>query len=652
MLSISSFVSAWGDPFLNDWHYPWCDEPRYEWEYDLRGLSCNTFGDLISMKLFCWMGVMVLWRRHCLNTFAAAKRAKREKEEFRSSNPAIDRVKTKDSSLSAMSSSSVAKEEDYSKHSFVAWVCILFVKAVRKVSVCILNFINRQLVQVLQWWAASIIILVHMQFYRMYQLTKTFHPDSLLDWIRKIPSDFDDKLPPWLWWFSVYAWAALTLAFALTILMIVLQFVAHMGDKNLDLCAGIIDKRTPFIISGPRDVSIQVLLLPMVYGFLTAQSVGMTWRYIAGRQTAMEEHMLEALHGNNGTVSLDTRFEEVYESNFALADFYEAFALYAFCMMVLQVLRPELRKKINTDVIKAIESILNVDVVTFVIVCVATAVWDILVNYAKYRLLMTWIADLSIITTMQEYFVGANWAASCIAIYNIYTFEHKFHNMKEMKSFKPSLKFWSIKIMVMIAFWATIVMKALNEVLGLTSIQSLLLDASCRMYAVTFVSILNVAAWWPWASWYQHVLRSTKELEKCLVEPEEMGMSRAHSEPFTLGAGLVPETIVHMVNTACPSLEKRKIGVFDNVKKEVEKISKNNPVDFERQLKDLIKELKLQVANLEKPTLAANKTTRRRMRCCPCRTVTEDVPQAKRMKEMKDAFIDMMKNYYPEGGDF
>jgi hypothetical protein len=179
--------------------------------------------------------------------------------------------------------------------------------------------------------------------------------------------------------------------------------------------------------------------------------------------------------------------------------------------MVARVMQDELQKKIRLDVFKAFEDLLLIDVSVFVLVCAMMLVLQIAITWCKYRWGYDVASNIGFIQSLQDYLVGANWCVSCIAIYNLFTIEHKFSKLKSMKSFDPNLKFWSIKIMVLVSFWAALVMEVIKDVMSFSALEGKLLDASFRIYVMACVSILNLYAWWPCSSWYSVVLDTDRK---------------------------------------------------------------------------------------------------------------------------------------------
>lgn len=384
-------------------------------------------------------------------------------------------------------------------------------RCLRRTSYCIMNLlrrlsaltydiVKRTTLQILQWWVIMIAVLVLLLADVFYEVTTeqgisfTLKPDFRGSHLN-VPADFA-AIPHWLVIFSIYSFVALLVVYVFSLLSIVLQVFTHTSLQVLRcnmLVAG------SAMVTLPRDVAIQVLLLPMVYSILAAKNVSIMWSNMRG-------HFPDPLNCFNRTDSDKTNLlMESFESNFALADMYEAWALYCFGSMVAKVLQPDLRKKIRLDVVKAFESLLLIDVSVFVLVCAVGADYLIILTWCKWRLGWDLCEDFPAICSFRPYLVGANWCSSSIAIYNLLTIEHKFGRLETMMQFGPNLKFWSIKIMVLVAFWMGLVSVLVRDLWHLTDHQSQLLDATFRIYVMAMVSIINLKAWWPWSEWYWNV---------------------------------------------------------------------------------------------------------------------------------------------------
>eukprot|EP00927_Polykrikos_kofoidii_P083936 TRINITY_DN8721_c0_g2_i1.p1 TRINITY_DN8721_c0_g2~~TRINITY_DN8721_c0_g2_i1.p1 ORF type:complete len:652 (+),score=76.48 TRINITY_DN8721_c0_g2_i1:235-2190(+) len=421
------------------------------------------------------------------------------------------------------------------------------ISVMKKTLSCSFTIISRIVLQVLQWWVFMIFVLVLLLVLELYDVQRRYHILDA-DWHIQKPHQFHD-IPDSLASFSIYSFGAVAFSYCISIVCILLQVLTHATETIFGRCQ--LCRAGAGIISLPRDVAIQVLLLPMVYAFLSSKSVICMWSIM----TQDFDPALDCPRWDVKARAMVPRSTEdkitlqklVFSSNFALADMYEAWALFCFGRMVAQVMQPELRKKIKMDVVNAFEILLLVDVTVFVGVCVVGAAYQILLTWFQWRLGRNVCESSPAFCSLSPYITGANWCVSSIAIYNLFTIETKFHHLDIMEKFKPRLKFWSIKLMVLVAFWASFLMAFIRDAWGLTENQSQLLDASVRCYVMGIVSILNIKAWYPWAKWYRHVLDDQ-------FGNQGKGKDKPGSVMRDIGVKNVPQGTLLLVQKLFPSL--------------------------------------------------------------------------------------------------
>merc|ERR1712196_599269 len=161
---------------------------------------------------------------------------------------------------------------------------------------------------------------------------------------------------------------------------------------------------------------------------------------------------------------------QLYESNFKVADLYEAWALYVFAELVTRVIRKEMLigfKHMNDDLkdiqasaasdrlrkdwgifsettLQQQDSVSKVTIqgiYWFVFMCVAQS---------GYTLALLNLGFEKPSETVNCYLVGAGFIASSAAIGNVVGVEQKFH--KQLEAFKPFEKFLGAKILVSFSF--------------------------------------------------------------------------------------------------------------------------------------------------------------------------------------------------------
>ncbi|CAE8643323.1 unnamed protein product [Polarella glacialis] len=149
--------------------------------------------------------------------------------------------------------------------------------------------------------------------------------------------------------------------------------------------------------------------------------------------------------------------------SYHVADVYEAWALFQFVKLTLDILRSSLKKISEGDTgadaerrevargllvaHKALDSITYTGVVMFLVVCVGQAGW------ALYRLTFTdpTLNGWESYNNQLSLFKAAGFIASAAAIYNVHIVESEFHCF--FVGYSPLLKFVTVKILLSLAFF-------------------------------------------------------------------------------------------------------------------------------------------------------------------------------------------------------
>eukprot|EP00928_Gymnodinium_smaydae_P047669 TRINITY_DN31824_c0_g1_i1.p1 TRINITY_DN31824_c0_g1~~TRINITY_DN31824_c0_g1_i1.p1 ORF type:complete len:640 (+),score=59.80 TRINITY_DN31824_c0_g1_i1:35-1921(+) len=469
------------------WHLPYICDDKTQGRSDGMGLLCNPFWDFDSgLLVLVFLAVWVL-------RFKAIEKARIWKHHLgmREANPSDVGTPFVQGSGSSPRMSAIKSVKAVGRLGF-------------KVVIGAGEITVRVLLQVCQWWVVMSVVLIWELLIDFLALSGRFWPgESVLSIVVDafsgsitIPPTLQ-SLPHWLALFSMYSFVALFIVYSISLISILVQVLTHTlwSVVQCKLCW----VNGWALVSYSRDVAIQVLLLPIVYSLLAGKSVQMIW-------LAMSNEIPPALECYPWTPAEQLQIQdEVCEANFALADAYEAWALYCFGIMISKLLHKELRKVIKGGVIRAFQDILLIDVRVFVLLCGAGAVYNICITWFKWRLGIDICKNYKSLCLFQPYLVGANWVVSSVAIYNLYTTERRFEHLPTMKAFHPSLKFWSIKIMVIISFWMSFLMAFFQDMFHLTGKEAKLLDACLRIYVMAGVSVINLVAWWPWTGWYRDI---------------------------------------------------------------------------------------------------------------------------------------------------
>lgn len=420
-------------------------------------------------------------------------------------------------------------------------------RLLHKITLISLTQVHLAVLQIFQWWVLMILVLVYCLLSKLYVLS----------------IDYDITLESYrlqqLARFSMNSFAALLLLYGLSLVSVALQIVTHFA---LQVCRCRLLLKGSWMLSKPRDVAIAVLVLPMLYGLMSAEAVSLMWVNMTGEREA-------ALScGGWSFAEQQDINREIFLASFALGDMYEAWCLYCFGQMVAKSLQKDLRKDISIGFFTTFEDLLLIDVKGFVFVGLLTSCYRTALTWSKWRLGLDICGEYAWVCTFEPYLVGANWCVSSVAIYNLMMIEYKFHGLDGMKTFKGALKFFSIKLMVLVSFWVSILMSLIEDKLQLTPDQGDLLDASFRIYVMTIVAVLNIWGWWPWTGWYHFA-------DQALEDSSLMG-----GDALTIGARRAPPGAISMV--------KDVLGVSHNEAQDLDTVRK--AID-ELQPADLIKVL-------------------------------------------------------------
>jgi len=270
-----------------------------------------------------------------------------------------------------------------------------------------------------------------------------------------------------------------------------------------------------------HDRAVQIIALPAVYGIMAMSSMARIF----------------CLTSNVAFIGQDKskykQIEQLYisksETCFWVGDLYEAWALYQFGKMTLDLIRSSLRRMHRSQVREdseradhllvahsAVEAIAWLGVMLFLLVCVVQAGWSL------YLLTFTGpIDDYTDYNNQVAQFGAAGVVASCGAIYNVHIVESTFHMYFE--GYRPLLKFITVKVLVSFAFFQKGIyfsLKAFQATLpgtaqGIISKVPLIgtiLDLSENnfelfydaliLYECIFIALMHIWGWSAYEDWY------------------------------------------------------------------------------------------------------------------------------------------------------
>jgi len=195
-----------------------------------------------------------------------------------------------------------------------------------------------------------------------------------------------------------------------------------------------------------HDRAVQIILLPAVYSVMGMSSITRIFLSIAASHEP---------HSTNDKEMLNRALSRS-ETCFWVGDLYEAWALFQFGKLTLEVIESGIMaqtKSTDQEVAaaanglrishRAVESLAWLGILAFLLVCVAQAGWSL------WLLTVSKVTSHSFHMSMAQFTV-AGFLASCAAIYNIYIVEESYHTYLE--TYYPRLKFITVKILVTFAY--------------------------------------------------------------------------------------------------------------------------------------------------------------------------------------------------------
>eukprot|EP00441_Pelagodinium_beii_P041769 CAMPEP_0197628944 /NCGR_PEP_ID=MMETSP1338-20131121/7019_1 /TAXON_ID=43686 ORGANISM="Pelagodinium beii, Strain RCC1491" /NCGR_SAMPLE_ID=MMETSP1338 /ASSEMBLY_ACC=CAM_ASM_000754 /LENGTH=371 /DNA_ID=CAMNT_0043199947 /DNA_START=104 /DNA_END=1216 /DNA_ORIENTATION=+ len=222
-----------------------------------------------------------------------------------------------------------------------------------------------------------------------------------------------------------------------------------------------------------HDRAVQIIALPAVFGCMAMNSLAKMYQGAAQVDVEQgfavvamtQDHMSRSVNGTavNGTADLSEFYLAQTETCFHVADVYEAWALFQFCKMTLEVLRSSLKnigksertaenaekQEVARGLLvahSALESIAWVSVSTFLIVCLAQAGWSLYTLYLGGD-----PVDWTDYNSQMMIFQAAGFVSSGAAIWNVNVVEIQFHEYFE--GYGPLLKFLTVKFLLSLAYF-------------------------------------------------------------------------------------------------------------------------------------------------------------------------------------------------------
>jgi len=242
-----------------------------------------------------------------------------------------------------------------------------------------------------------------------------------------------------------------------------------------------------------HDRALNVIALPAVYSVMSMSALVRVYTLLAdevqgaGNDVGWQEHKTIAL--------------AKYENCMCVGDLYEAWALYQFGALTVELLKKTFTSKEEADrttgLYEAVDRVMWLGLLLFLAVCLVQS---------GYSLWM-WVfvgpqEDYERFESRLDQFSLAGMVAAGAAIYNVHTVEHRFGNLIE--GYAPFLKFMSVKLLVFFAFWQKPVIWILRliKVIRLSDVQAKLLQATLVTFECLLCAVLHTTAWKANEPWY------------------------------------------------------------------------------------------------------------------------------------------------------
>eukprot|EP00429_Kryptoperidinium_foliaceum_P054977 CAMPEP_0176095526 /NCGR_PEP_ID=MMETSP0120_2-20121206/47880_1 /TAXON_ID=160619 /ORGANISM="Kryptoperidinium foliaceum, Strain CCMP 1326" /LENGTH=449 /DNA_ID=CAMNT_0017429493 /DNA_START=86 /DNA_END=1435 /DNA_ORIENTATION=+ len=322
-----------------------------------------------------------------------------------------------------------------------------------------------------------------------------------------------------------------------------------------------------------HDRAVQIIALPSVFAVMALASMVPLLELVTGNiseemlntpfgvdirsrlgklnvQSSMKDDLVQIANatataaGQGGTMGWDKSITLAmwrYETCFYVGDLFEAWALYQFGLLALDLIRESFENQLKSEseaersaareclaTLSAVSKLAWLGTMSFVIVCVGQTACAM----SPY---IMGTSSLNGSDTILLGFQVAGFIASSVALYNVFVVEYTFHRYLDRSS--PLLKFLSVKILVSLSFFQRgllVILQGGNkllpevvqrivayvplfgDIINMTEVQLHLFYPACILYECFLTTCLHFWAWNANEAWYFH-----PELGDVETEPVE-----------------------------------------------------------------------------------------------------------------------------------
>lgn len=254
-----------------------------------------------------------------------------------------------------------------------------------------------------------------------------------------------------------------------------------------------------------HDKAMQIVALPMIYGLMAFKSMMRMWQVCMNDQ---HEHALRELDSWNARTGF---LNQMYEANFSVADLYEAWALYHFASLAVEVVKEKAEDaNLNMPVlISAIQNLTSQGIWGFIFCCLLNSAYTLILTSGEFygsdgeggtaESFRSATESGENVYGFPSQIKGAGFLASSLAIMNVVKIELGFHH--ELTLFSPGLKFLSTKVLVSLAFMQSLIL-SVPPFSGWSPTGQNMFYASLLCVECFFVALLHVKAWPAKEDWY------------------------------------------------------------------------------------------------------------------------------------------------------
>lgn len=306
------------------------------------------------------------------------------------------------------------------------------------------------------------------------------------------------KIPEWLRSLSLMGYFAVLFTIIISIIHVGLHLPAKRG----------FDDNVHWYPSYSHDLTIQVLLMPFVYGLMALGNLVQLWQAFSG-------YGIKDVAGKDWQQAIDTS-SGICALNMELADLYEAWALLNFANLCAGIVKKqvceeaklceealrvaprfkelELLKNVADNLFKPMQNTVLLGVYSFVAVYAAKSTYLITVHFSTR--LMGKLPD--VLVGYDSMLDGMAFLASSLAIYNVVILEHSYNITLKKNSFHPTLKFLGVKFMVSVSYVQDFVVSiVMGKMCGYTPLQVSLCSGALIAVECLPLCLLLLCAWRP-----------------------------------------------------------------------------------------------------------------------------------------------------------